>query len=152
MRPEQARKVNLSAMFLHSYFVADGGSLVPTEAEFVDLADGNLLLADSVTGALAQLTGQTFDQVLDNVPERDERFPDDESATPMWATTIDMLKFVHASDWQQKPDISTAYDFPTAFRSSFNLAVATTFVFAEKTRQSPIAAAKMFADLAEREM
>lgn len=70
----------------------------------------------------------------------------------MWATTIDMLRFVHASDWQQKPEFSGAYDDPTAFRSSFNLASSATFGLAELIRQSPVATAKMMVDMAAQEM
>lgn len=152
MTPDHARKMHLSSILLHSYLAADGSRPPPADEELADLADGNLLLADTVVGMLAQLRSSTFDHVLDTVPERDERYPDDEASTPMWATTVDMLKLVHASGWQKQPEISSVYDVHTAFRSSFNLAGAATFELAQLIRQSPIAAAKMMIDMAAQEM
>jgi len=152
MTRDQVRKVHSSGTLLHSYLVADGTGSAPSEKELAELDDGNLLLADVVVGMLAQMRGSTFDEVLDTVPERDERFPDDEFGTPMWVTTIEMLKSVHASRWEQKPEISSIYDVHTAFRSTFNLAASATFEFAELIRQSPIAAAKMMVDMAAQEM
>ena len=152
MTRDQVRKVHLSGTLLHSYLAADGGGSAPSDEELAELDDGNLLLADAVVGLLAQMRGSSFDEAIDSVPERDERFPDDDASTPMWATTIEMLKSVHASGWEQKPEFSSVYDVHTAFRSSFNLAASATFEFAELTQHSPVAAAKMMVDMAAQEM
>jgi len=152
MTPDHARKVNLSATFLRTYFATDGGGLVPNDAEVVDLTDGNFLLADAVTGMLANVRGQSFDEVLDQLPERDEQVPADDAATPMWATTIDQMKFVHGTGGRPKPEASSAYDLPTAFRSSFNLAVALVVEFAGQAGQQPTDVATMLAGGAAGEM
>jgi hypothetical protein len=148
MTRDQARKVKLSGNFLHSYLTTGGNMLAPTDQEILDLIDGNFLLANAVIGMLAPLRRKSFDEALDELPPRDEGFPQHAAATPMWATTVDLLRYARGSGWQQMPQPSLVYDVPTALRSSFNLAVAVTYEFAAQTGQPPANVAKTFADAA----
>jgi hypothetical protein len=148
MTRDQARKMKLSGDLLHSYITGVGGGLPPTAQELIDLTDGNFLLANAVIGMLAPLRRKSFDEVLDELPPRDEGFPEHAAATPMWATTIDLLRYARGHGLQQMPQPSTSYNVATAFRNSFNLAMAETFEFAAQTRQHPASVAKTFADAA----
>lgn len=138
--------MRLSSYFLQFYLAAGGNVPPPADRALIDLTDGNYLLANAVIGMLAPLRRKSFDEVLDELPARDEGFPDHASATPMWATTVDQLRYAHANGWQSTPQPSTIYDLPTTFRNSFNLAVAVTLEFAAQTKQAPADVAKTFAD------
>lgn len=148
MTREQARKVKLSGNFLHAYLGGFGTALPPTDQELLDLIDGNFLLANAVISMLAPLRRKSFDEVLDELPLRDEGVPDHPAATPLWATTVDLVRYARGSGWTQMPQLSRVYDMPTALRNSFNLAVAVTFEFAAQTGQPPADVAKTFADAA----
>jgi hypothetical protein len=148
MNREQARRVKLSGNFLYAYIAGVRKELPPTDQELLDLTEGNFLLANAVIGMLAPLRRKSFDEVLDELPRRDEGFPEHAAATPMWLTTVDQLRYAHGNGWQQMPPPSRVYDAPTAFRNSFNLAVAVTYEFAAQTRQPPADVAKIFADAA----
>jgi hypothetical protein len=148
MTREHARKVKLSGDFLHSYLGGIGNRLPSTDQEFIDLTEGNFLLANAVVGMLAPLRRKSVDDVLDDLPPRDERLPDDGAAIPLWATTVDLLRYARGNGWQQLPQPSAIYDAATAFRNSFNLAVALTCEFAAQIRQPPADIAKTFADAA----
>ena len=140
--------MKLSGNFLHSYLAGVGSPQPSTDQEILDLIGGNFLLANSVIGMLAPLRRKSVDEVLDELPARDEGFPHHPSATPMWATTVDLLRYARASGWQQMPQLSLVYDVPTALRNSFNLAVAVTFEFAAQTGQPPAYVARILADAA----
>jgi len=144
MTRDQARKVNLSGNFLHSYLGGFGNVLSPADREVVDLTEGNFLLANAVIGMLAPLRRKSFDEVLDELPPRDEGFPDHPAATPMWATTVDLVRYALGNGWQM-PRPSSVYNVPTALRNAFNLAVAVTYEFAAQTGISPPDVAKTFA-------
>jgi hypothetical protein len=145
---DQARKVKLSGNFVHSYIAGVGNGLPPADQELIDLTAGNLLLANAVIGMLAPLRRKSFDEVLDELLPRDDGFPRHVAATPMWATTVDLLRYAHGTGWQQMPPPSRICDLPTTFRNSFNLALAATFEFAAQTGQPPVDVAKTFADAA----
>jgi hypothetical protein len=68
--------------------------------------------------------------------------------TPLWATTIDLVRYARGSGWKQVPQLSRVYDMPTALRNSFNLVVAVTFEFADQIGCPPADVAKTFADAA----
>lgn len=148
MTRDQARKMTLSGNFLHSYFAGVGHELPSTDQELIDLSDGNLLLANAVIGMLAPLRRKSFDEVLDELPPRDEGFPEHAAPTTMWATTIDLLRYAHGNGWQQTTQPTRVCDVPTAFRNAFNLAVAIIYEFAAQTGQPPATVAKTFADAA----
>jgi hypothetical protein len=148
MTRDQARKLRLSGAFLTSYIAGAGDVLPPPNRELIDLTDGNFLLASAVIGMLAPLRRKSFDEVLDDLPARDEGFPDNPAATPMWATTLDILRYARGNGWQNLPYPTSIYDMPTAFRNSFNLAMVVTFEFAARTGQPPAYVAKTFADAA----
>jgi hypothetical protein len=76
--------------------------------------------------------------------ERDEGFPPDSAAQLMWDATVEQLKYVHALDWKARPELSSAYDPRTAFRSSFNLVVALSSAFAVATQSPPRQPAEVF--------
>ena len=146
MSPDQARAAaRLAYDFVYHYLDGDGGGLVPTNAQFVELTDGNFRASDHLAGRLAMLRKTTFDEVLDDLHERDEGYPPDPAA-PMWDTTVDMLKYVHAHSWQQLPQPSPAYDVATACRSSFNLVIALVIEYADQTGSMPADAAKQLRD------
>lgn len=140
--------MKLAGDFLHSYLAGGGNVSPPVDQDLHDLADGNLLLANAVIGMLAPLRRQSYDEVLDELPPRDEGFPERAAAAPMWATTVDLLRHAHANGWRQTPQPSTVYDPSTTFRNSFNLAVAVTVEFAAQIGQRPAQVAKTFADAA----
>jgi hypothetical protein len=148
MTREHARKVKLSGDFLHSYLAGLGDRLPSTDQELIDLTEGNFLLANAVVGMLAPLRRKSVDEVLDELPRRDEGIPDDAAATLLWATTVDLLRYTRGNGWQQMPQPSSIYDAATGFRNSFNLAMAATVEFAAQIRQSPAEVAKTFADAA----
>jgi hypothetical protein len=136
MATEQSHVVHLACDFLHSYLTRDGG-LVPTDGQFVELTEGNFLTSDAIAGMLAKLRGRSFNQVLDELPRRDEGYPPDPAATSLWATAVAQLKNVHVYGWTAaRPHPPRDYDLPTAFRSSFNLVVALAVEFAAETDKS----------------
>jgi hypothetical protein len=115
MATEQDRVVHLACDFLHAYMTRDGG-LVPCDAQFVELTEGNFLTSDVIAGMLAKLRGRSFDQVLDGLPKRDEGYPPDPAATSMWATAVAQLKNVHVYGCKAaRPQPPRDYDLPTAF-------------------------------------
>lgn len=148
MTREQARKVKLSGDFLHSYLAVHRIRRPSSDRELVDLIEGNFLLANAIIGMLAPLRRRSVDEELDLLTPRDEGVPGHASATPLWATTVDLLRFARSNGWQQMPQPSNLNDGPTAFRNSFNLTVAITLEFAAQTRQLPAQVAKTFADAA----
>lgn len=148
MTRNQSRKVKLSGNFLHSYIAGFGNEPPSNGQEVIDLIDGNFLLASAVIGMLAPLRRKSFDEVLDQLPPRDEGVPASPAATLRWATTVDLLRYARRNGWRQIPQPSRVYDVPTAFRNSFNLAVSATFEFAAQTGQHPADVAKTFADAA----
>jgi hypothetical protein len=148
MTRDQARKMNLSGNFLHSYLAGVGNALPSTDQELIDLTDGNLLLANAVIGMLAPLRRKSFDEVLDELPPRDEGIPDHAAATTMWATTVDLLRYAHGNGWHQTTQPTRVCNVPTAFRNALNLAVAVTYEFAARTGHPPATVAKIFADAA----
>jgi len=152
MATEQARVVQLACDFLHSYMTRDGG-LVPSDAQYVELTEGNFLTADAIAGMLAKLRGRSFNQVLDELPKRDEGYPPDPAATAMWATAVAQLKNVHVHGCKAaRPQPPRDYALPTAFRSSFNLVVALAIEFAAETDKSARQLAKLLRDAAPAEM
>jgi hypothetical protein len=152
MASEQACVVHLACDFLHSYLTHDG-VLVPSDAQFVELTEGNFLTADAIAGMLAKLRGRSFDQVLDELPKRDEGYPPDPAAESMWATAVAQLKNVHVYGWEAaRPHPPRDYDLPTAFRSSFSLVVALAVEFAAETDKSARQLAKLLRDAAAAEM
>jgi len=151
MTPEQAHAVHLAYDFLHQYWSCDGVGMVLPNAQFPQLIDGNLRASDDLAGTLAQVGETPFDQVLNDLPERDEGYPP-EPATPMWQSTIDQLKYVRAHNWQRFPAPSSAYDEPTALRSSFNLLVALVIQFAAQTDRTPIQTVRLLRDVAAVDM
>jgi hypothetical protein len=152
MATEHARVVHLACDFLHSYLTRDGG-LVPSDAQFLDLTEGNFLTADAIAGMLAKLRGRSFNQVLDELPRRDEGYPPDPAAASLWATAVAQLKNVHVYGWKAaRPQPPRDYDLPTAFRSSFNLVVALAIEFAAETDKSAGQLAELLKDSAAAEM
>jgi len=59
-----------------TYLTRDGG-LVPADAQFVELTEGNFLTSDAIAEMLAKRRGRSFNQVLDGLPRRDEGYPPD---------------------------------------------------------------------------
>jgi hypothetical protein len=104
------------------------------DAALVELTYGNFLAAETLAGILSRLRGKTFDQVLDDLPARDEGYPPGPAAKYMWETAIYQLRYLHAHSWQRRPEPSHVYDPPTAFRSSFNLVVAAVIEVAAETQ------------------
>ena len=152
MASEQARVVHSACDFLHSYLTRDG-VLIPSDMQYVELTEGNVLTSDAVAGMLAKLRGRSFNQVLDELPKRDEGLPPDSTAAPAWDTALDHLKYVHANGWEAaRSDRSTVDDPPAAFRSSFNLVVALTIEFAAETDKSARQLARLLRDAAAAEM
>src|SRR5262245_21650030 len=152
MAAEQARVVHLACDFLHSYLTRDG-VLIPSDLQYVELTEGNVLTSDAVAGMLAKLRGRSLNQRLDQLPTRDERFPPDSTAPPTWDTAVDQLKRVHANGWEAaRPDPSSEDDPRAAFRASFNLVVALTIEFAAETDKSARQLARLLRDAAAAEM
>ena len=152
MAAEQARVVHLACDFLHSYLTRDG-VLIPSDLQYVELTEGSVLTSDAVAGMLAKLRGRSFNQVLDELPKRDEGFPPDSTATPTWDAAIDQLKHVHVNGWEAaRPDLSAERDPRAAFRASFSLVVALTIEFAAETDKSARQLARLLRDAAAAEM
>ena len=136
MIPEQARAAHLAYDRLYKYLNADIAALVPPDAEIEELTYGNLLAAETLVEILAKLRGKTFDQVLDNLPERDEGYPPRPAGSYIWETAIYQLRYLHARSWQRRLDSSRILDLSIAFRGSFNLAVAAAAEVAAETKQT----------------
>jgi hypothetical protein len=147
MTPEQARAVHLAYDFLHQYLSCEGVGMVLPNAQVPQLIDGNFRASEDLAGTLAQVGETTFDQVLNDLTQRDEGYPP-EPATPMWQSTIGQLKCVRAHNWQRCQDPSSAYDESTALRSSFNLLVALVIQFAAQTDRTPIQTVRLLRDVA----
>ena len=90
--------------------------MVLPNAQFPQLIDGNFRASEDLAGTLAQVGETTFDQVLNDLPARDEGYPP-EPATPMLQSTIGQLKCMRAHNWQRFPDPSGVYDESTALRN-----------------------------------
>jgi hypothetical protein len=152
MASEHARAAYLACDFLHSYLTRDGG-VVPPDAQYGDLTEGNFLTSDAIAGMLAKLRGRSFNQVLDELPKRDEGYPPDPASMPMWDTAVDRLKNVHAHGWEAaRPLPPTDDDLPSELRSSLSLVVALTVEFAAETDKSARQLARLLRDAAAAEM
>lgn len=123
-------------------------SFVPSVAEFVELTYGNLAAAETLVVVLATLRGQTFDQVLEDLPERDEGYPPGPAARYGWETAIYRLRYLHAHSWRRRPESSQLYDLPTACRGSFNLVVAAVIEVAAETNKTAPQVARQLRDAA----
>ena|SRR5262245_19796589 len=152
MTPEQARSMHLACDFLYAYVAHDGQDVVPNAEQFVELTDGNYLAADALAGMLAKLFGKTFDQVLDELVERDEGCPPDSVAKPLWDDTVEQLKYLHDREWEARPEPPGSSELSRAFRSSFNLVVALNCAFATATQNPPSQTAGILRDAAAGEM
>ena len=140
--------MHLACDLLHSYLGRESNGPIPSDARLAELTEGNVLTADALTGIIAGLLGSTFDQVLDELPERDEGYPPDPVAMPKWDTTIDQLKYLHSHDSQDRRATPRAHDMRTAFRSWFNLVVALNNALAAATNSTPQQAARLLRDAA----
>ena len=134
--PEQARAAHLAYDRLCQYLDSGVASFVPSVAEFVELTYGNLLAAETLVVVLATLREQSFDQVLEELPERDEGYPPGPAARYGWETAIYRLRYLHAHSWRRRPESSQLYDLPTACRGSFNLVVAAVTEVAAETNKT----------------
>jgi hypothetical protein len=148
MTPEQARAAYLAYDRLYQYLNADVAALEPSDTELEELAYGNLLAAETLAGILAKLRGKTFDQVLDELPERDEGYPPGAAARYMWESAIYELRYLHAHSWQRRPEPSRIHNLPNAFRSSFNLAIAAAIEVAAETQTTAHQLTSMLRDAA----
>jgi hypothetical protein len=148
MTPEQARAVYHAYDRLYHYLSPDGTTTVPPESEFEELTHGNFLVAETLTGILAKLRGKTFDQVLDDLPARDEGYPPGAGASYMWETGIYRLRFLHAHTWQRRPEPAHVYNLATTFRISFNLVIAAVIEVASETQTTAPRVASLFRDAA----
>jgi hypothetical protein len=152
MASEQARAAYLACEFLHAYLTRDGG-VVPPDAQYGELTEGNVLTSDAIAGMLAKLRGRSFNQVLDELPKRDEGYPPAAASTPTWDTAVERLKHVHIHGWEAaRPQLSSEDDLPSEFRSSLNLVVALTIEFAAETDKSARQLARLLRDAAAAEM
>ena len=113
---------------------SDVAAPVPSYAELEDLIYGNLIAAETLAGILARLRGKTFDQILDDLPERDEGYPPGPAAGYMWETSVYQLRLLHANSWRFRRERLEVYDLPTAFRGSFNLVVCSVAEVAAETK------------------
>ena len=120
MASEQARVVHLACDFLHSYLTRDG-VLIRSDLPYAELTEGNVLTSDAVAGMLAKLRGRSFNQVLDELPKRDEGFPPNATAAPMWDSAVDHLKYVHVHGWEAARSDQATGDPQAAFGASLNL-------------------------------
>jgi hypothetical protein len=148
MTPEQARAVQRAYDRLHDYLSLDGTAAVPSETELEELTYGNFLVAETLTGILAKLRGKSFDQVLDDLPKRDEGYPPGPGAGYMWETAISRLRYLHAHSWQRRPKPAHTHNLATTFRSSFNLVVAAVTEVASETQTTARRLAILFRDAA----
>ena len=151
MASEQARVVHLACDFLHSYLTRDG-VLIRSDLPYAELTEGNVLTSDAVAGILAKLRGRSFNQVLDELPKRDEGFPPDSTAAPMWDAAVDHLKYVHDHGWEAARSDQPTHDPQAAFGASLNLVVALTIEFAAETDKSARQLARLLRDAAAAEM
>ena len=136
MTPEQARAARIAYNRLYNYLSAGAAPKVPSEAELEYAIFGNFLATDTLLVILARLRGKTFDQVLAELPERDEGHPPGPGASYMWETAVHQLRYMHARSWQRRPEPGYTYSLPITFRSSFNLAVAAAIEVAAETQTS----------------
>ena len=146
--PEQARAAHLAYDRLCQYLDSGVASFVPSVAEFVELTYGNFLVAETLVGVLATLRGKTFDQVLEELPERDEGYPPGPAARYGWETAVYRLGHLHARSWRRRPESSQLYDLPTACRGSFNLVVAAVMEVAAETNKAAPEVAGLLKDAA----
>ena len=152
MASEQARAAYLACDFLHAYLTRDGG-VVPPDAQYGELTEGSFLTSDAIAGMLAKLRGRSFNQVLDELPKRDEGYPPDSASTPTWESAVDRLKSVHVHGWEAvRLALPSDDDPPSAFRSSLNLVVALTIEFSAETDKSARQLARLLRDAAAAEM
>jgi hypothetical protein len=150
--PNQARAVHFAYDRLCRHLGSDSVGRVPADTDYVELTHGNLLAAETLAGILAKLRGRTFDQILDDLPERDEGCPPGPAAKYMWENTIHQLRYLHAHSWQHRPEPSHTYALPTAFRSSFNVAVASVIEVAAETKTPSQQVASLLRDAAAAEL
>lgn len=134
MTPEQARAAHLAYDRLGRYLNSDADADVPSDEELEQLTYGNLLAAETLVVILAKLRGKTFDQVLDDLPERDEGYPPGPVVTNLWETARYQLRYLHARSWQRRPEPSRFHDRSTACRGSFSLVVAAVLEIAAETQ------------------
>jgi hypothetical protein len=151
MASEQARVVHLACDFLHSYLTRDG-VLIRSDLPYAELTEGNVLTSDAVAGMLAKLRGRSFNQVLGELPKRDEGFPPDSAGAPMWDAAVDHLKYVHDHGWEAARSDQPTHDPQVAFGASLNLVVALTIEFAAETDKSARQLARLLRDAAAAEM
>lgn len=151
MASEQARVVHLACDFLHSYLTRDG-VLIRSDLPYAELTEGNVLTSDAVAGMLAKLRGRSFNQVLDELPKRDEGFPPDSTTAPMWDAAVDHLKYVRVHGWEAARSDQATDDPQAAFGASLNLVVALTIEFAAETDKSARQLARLLRDAAAAEM
>ena len=136
MRPEQARVAPLAYDRLYRYLNADIAAHEASDAELEELTYGNLLAAETLVEILAKLRGKTFDQALADLPERDEGYPPRPADGYTWESAVYQLRYLHARSWQRRLDPSRTHDLPTAYRGSFNLAVAAVAEVGAETKQT----------------
>lgn len=136
MTPDQARAAQLAYDNLYKYLNADIAALAPSDAESQELTYGNILAAQTLVEILAKLRGQTFDQALADLPERDEGYPLPSAGTFMWESAVYQLRYVHARSWQRRLNASRIHDWSIAYRGSFNLVVAAAVEVAVETKQT----------------
>ena len=134
MTPLQARAAHLAYDRLYRYLCSDVVGAVPSDAELEELTYGNLLAAETLAVILARLRGKTFDQILDDLPERDEGYPRGPAAGSMWETSVYQLRFLHAHSWRYRRERLEVCDLPPAFRGSFNLVVSSVAEVAAETK------------------
>src|SRR5262245_2716607 len=134
MTPLQARAVRRAYDTLYGYVCSDVAAPVPSYAELEELTYGNLLDAETLAVILAKLRGKSFDQILDDLPERDEGCPPGPAAGYMWETSVYQLRLLHAHSWRYRRERLQVFDLPTAFRGSFNLMVSALVEVAAETK------------------
>lgn len=152
MTPLRARAEHLAYDRLYRYLCSDVADPVPSYAELDELTYGNLIAAETLAGILAKLRRRTFDQVLDDLPERDEGYPPGPAAGYMWETSVYQLRFMHAHSWRYRREGLQGCDLPTAFRGSFNLVVSSVAEVAAETKTTTRQVACVLRDAAGVEM
>lgn len=140
MTPEQARKISLAAATISAYCRGDNegldvlvfNELGEEEKAFhkgVELADGLTLLAVETAFTLSQVRKTSVDQLLDEIPERDEGFV--AGARSHWDEVLAAVKdIIH----RRMPTPSES--LPDALTSAFNLAFALQSDAAARTGKS----------------
>ena len=156
MTPEQARQVQAAALVVAAYCRGESAALDvllfdqlaadPPARQTDDVARGMVLLAIAAGETLAQARGVSFDQVLAELPRRDEGLIS--GAPSRWDDVAGLVRGIRAG---QDPPPSPELDLEVVLSTGFDIALATVTQMSAHLGKSPEEMASVMAEGATRE-